>query len=256
MTAINKQLVLIGGRKDNRGIKKLSVWTADQKKWINPYPDMNTARLSCSAGVHAEWLIVAGGFYCDNHGGGHCLDSVEALNTDTNQWYIGPPMPVPSQQMNTAIAGGVFYCMGGYANSLTTDMYSIPIEALMLHINSEDPPTKDADWKVITGLNLAMSTSLSMRGSLLRIGGWDTKNHKAATAIHLYQPDTGDWMKVGDLPTPRYSCTCALISDREIFVAGGTAMKRVDICDGLLEPVYLNALHPKLLKLNSGKKQQ
>ena len=31
----------------------------------------------------------------------------------------------------------------------------------------------------------------------------------------------GEWVKVGDLPTPRSSCTCAIITDREILVAGG-----------------------------------
>jgi N-acetylneuraminic acid mutarotase len=41
------------------------------------------------------------------------------------------------------------------------------------------------------------------------------------TAIHLYQPDTEEWVKVGDLPTPRYCCTCAMITDREMLVAGG-----------------------------------
>jgi N-acetylneuraminic acid mutarotase len=41
------------------------------------------------------------------------------------------------------------------------------------------------------------------------------------TAIHLYQPDTEEWVKVGDLPTPRSHCTCAMITDREMLVAGG-----------------------------------
>ena len=63
-------------------------------------------------------------------------------------------------------------------------------------------------------------TPLSIRGSLLAVGGRD-KDDKAVTAIHLYQPDTGEWVKVGDLPTPRYRCTCAMITDREILVAGG-----------------------------------
>jgi N-acetylneuraminic acid mutarotase len=56
----------------------------------------------------------------------------------------------------------------------------------------------------------------------------------AVTAIHLYQPDTEEWVKVGDLPTPRWRCTCAMITDREMFIAGGSddkgmRMKSVDI---------------------------
>ena len=52
------------------------------------------------------------------------------------------------------------------------------------------------------------------------MGGQD-KDDKAVTAIHHYQPDAGVWVKVGDLPSPRYNCACALTADREVFVAGG-----------------------------------
>jgi hypothetical protein len=55
---------------------------------------------------------------------------------------------------------------------------------------------------------------------LLAVGGQDKDSH-AVTAIHLYQPDTGEWVKVGDLPTPRWDCTCAMIAEKEMFVAGG-----------------------------------
>ena len=41
------------------------------------------------------------------------------------------------------------------------------------------------------------------------------------SAIHLYHPDTGKWVKVGDLPTPREDCTCIMVTDKEMLVAGG-----------------------------------
>ena len=47
------------------------------------------------------------------------------------------------------------------------------------------------------------------------------------SAIHLYQPDTGEWVKVGDLPTPRYNCSCAMITDTEMLLAGGEADKHI-----------------------------
>ena len=53
------------------------------------------------------------------------------------------------------------------------------------------------------------------------------------TAIHLYQPGTGKWVKVGNLPTPRYDFICAMIRDKEMLVAGGddggNALKSTDI---------------------------
>ena len=77
-----------------------------------------------------------------------------------------------------------------------------------------------------------LHSTLHDSGSLLAVGGKD-KDGKAVTAIHHYQPDTGVWVKVGDLPSPRYDCTCSMTTDREVLVAGGwdehkNRTKRVD----------------------------
>ena len=113
MTVINNQLVLVGGqgqKHDYSSSKVLGVWRAESKEWTHPYPDMSTARSSCSAVVNNEWLVVAGGY------GDHLmrLSSVEVLNTDTKQWYLTPPTPTPWSSMRTAIMGDTCYFMGGY----------------------------------------------------------------------------------------------------------------------------------------------
>ena len=87
----------------------------------------------------------------------------------------------------------------------------------------------------ITGTKqLRECVPLSMSGSLLAVNGRDGRN-KSTTAIHLYQPNTGNskWVKVGDLPTPRQGCICAMITDKEMLVAGGfdgkNTLKSTDI---------------------------
>ena len=67
---------------------------------------------------------------------------------------------------------------------------------------------------------MTQSTPLSISGALLAVGGVDKDDAEVST-IRLYQPDTGEWVKVGDLPTPHSGCTCAMIGDRELLVAGG-----------------------------------
>ena len=108
-------------------------------------------------------------------------------------------------------------------------MYSVSLSALTTGLNSST--RKGQIWKEISGLQTTYSTPLSISGSLLAVGG--LKDRKTVTAIHLYQPDTGEWVKVGDFPTPRYNCTCAMITDREMVVAGGMSgrdlLKRMDI---------------------------
>ena len=88
-------------------------------------------------------------------------------------------------------------------------------------------------WKEISGLQLIRSTPVSLKGSLFAVGGQD-KDYKASSAIQLYQPDAEEWVKVGDLPLPRYDCTCAVGTCREVLVAGGqdankTLLRRMDI---------------------------
>ena len=229
MTAINNQLVLVGGEGHGGGRSKVvGVWDADNKQWTHPYPEMHTARSSCSAVVHNEWLVVAGG----KSASFSMLSSVEVMNTNSKQWYAGPPPPIPLDSMKTATVGDECYFMGGY-NAIgfrTNTVYSVSLSALTTGLNSST--RKGQIWKEISGLQTAHSTPLSISGSLLVVGGMD-KDGKTVTTIHHYQPDTGEWVKVGDLPTPRYHCTCAMITDREMVVAGGgsggNSLKRMDI---------------------------
>ena len=225
MTAINHQLVLVGGW-DNGASKALGVWGADGKAWTHPYPEMPT-HSCCSAVVYNQWLVVTGGWDGEN-----ALSTIEVLNTGSKQWYAGPSTPIPWYDMKIAVMGDVGYFMGDDSDTGTVNVYCVSIQALIIHITSKASQGRDRQiWKEITGLQLTSSTPLSISGSLLAVGGEDNDG-KAVTAFHLYQPDTGEWVKVGDLPSPCSECTCAMITDSEVLVAGGRdgqQLKRVDI---------------------------
>ena len=230
MTAINNQLVLVGGVDHGDASRVLGVWGADNKQWTHPYPVMHTGRSECSAVVYNEWLVVAGGVT-----GGEHLSSVEVMNIDSKQWFIGPPTPAPWQRMKTATVGDVCYFMGGFTTSYNTNMvYSVSLSALTTGLNSNNASTSERQiWMDISGLQTTSSSPLSISGSLFAVCGID-KYNISVTAIHLYQPGAGEWVKVGDLPAqPRYNCTCAMITDWEMLVAGGyynvSCLRRMDI---------------------------
>ena len=121
--------------------------------------------------------------------------------------------------------GDACYFMGGLTGaSATSEVYSVSLPALISQLPSLDSRERGRQhqiWKEIPGIQTTCSTPLSIRGSLLAVGGRD-RDVKAVSAILLYQPDTGEWVKVGDLPTPRYDCTCAMITATEMLVAGGS----------------------------------
>ena len=123
--------------------------------------------------------------------------------------------------MKTAIVGDLWYLMGGCdVNGRATDkVYSVSLPALISQVNStqRDPQI----WKCISGLGLYYSTPLSISGSLLAVGEKIMDKRELVTTIHHYQPETGEWVKVGDLPSPRSRCTCTVMNNGEVLVAGG-----------------------------------
>ena len=221
MTVINNHLVLVGGENESR----LGVWRTDSKKWTHPYPNMPTVRVAPSAVTYKEWLIVVG-----RHRGGN--SSVDIMNTNNKQWHTAAPVPTAWFSMNTAVVGDIYYFMGGFIggddDSATDVVYSVSLPALISQVNSKHCAEKGQQiWKSISGLGLCFSTPLSLSGSLLALGGEGMKDEKAVTAIHHYRPETGEWVKVGDLPSPRSHCTCVRMSNGEILVAGGWDKKQL-----------------------------
>lgn len=230
MAVIKSQLVLVGGRNHSgHKSKELGVWNAERKNWIHSFPEMLTPRSRCSAVVYQEWLVVAGG-----KSSGGVTSSVEVLNTDNKQWHAGPPTPVPWRDMKTAIVGDVCYFMGGAtkrrsATVSTDSVYSVSFPALISHHYSKTPSGMDSQiWNEISGLLIEDSTPLSIGGYLLAVSGWNTHS-KAVSGVHLYNPDSGKWVKVGDLPTPRYYSICTMITDKELIAGGYGMPRRMDI---------------------------
>ena len=218
MTAIDNHLVLVGGAgRDIVKSKVLGVWSEDSKKWIHPYPDMTTPRHSCSVVVYTQWLVVAGG------NGDSTLSSIEVMNIDIKQWYAGPLTPIAWAEMKTAIVGDTCYFMGGFIEGTfeyTTKVYSVSLPALISQLNPDSSAKDTQTWKELPQLPVNRAAPLSIRGSLLAVGGRD-KDNKAVSALHLYQPDAGQWVKVADMPTQRYDCTCTMTTDQELLVVGG-----------------------------------
>ncbi len=211
MTVIRDQLVLVGGKdEDGNYSKSIGVWRSADKKWEDLYPDMPTPRYGSSVVTYNEWLIVAGGV-----NNGECLSSVDVMNIDTKEWYSGPPAPIVFSDMKTATVGDMCYYMGGYAGGCAIkDVYRVSLPALISQVKYRniDPQI----WKKISSLNVAASTPLSIGGCLLALGGESRCN-----SIQHYRPESGDWIQVGDLPSPLYQCTCAVINDGDVLVAGG-----------------------------------
>ncbi len=87
--------------------------------------------------------------------------------------------------------------MGGYDHTITKTVHHVDLNELIAKaLSNLDTPTL---WQTLQEVPLDRSAPLSIGRSLLAVGGWDDRRNPSSW-IHLYQPDTRRWVKVGDLP--------------------------------------------------------
>ena len=232
MAEVNNELVLVGGQdkatwdkhtyKKPRARDAVAVYSTSQKSWEQPYPPMNTPRCWPAASTYHQHLVVAGG------SDGDYLATVEILDTSTprSQWLsiISMSLPMRCGQMLSAIAQDTLYLLGG---TLQTQVLSVSLSAL----TQADKPPKQ--WHSLPDAPLDNASVVGVHGSLLAVGG-SNQGFQGSSAIHIYDQEKNAWNKVGDLPTVRSSCTCCLLPNGEILIAGGldnsgNQTKRMDV---------------------------
>ena len=217
MTSLANRLVLVGGldTRNNKRNNQLSIFVSGE--WTHPYPPMNIALSSSTAVSFNNHIIVAGG--TDDEG--RISSSVEVLNVASKRWYIAQSLPNPRSGLKSTLIGNTLYLMGGldHTGSLTETGHHVDLNELIAKtLSNLDTPT--LLQKVPLKFSNPCSAPLSIGRSLLVVGGRDDRG-KPSSSIHLYQPDTRRWVKVGDLPTARYNCTCSVLPSGEVIVAGG-----------------------------------
>ena len=215
MTSLANRLVLVGGHdpRNNKCTNQLAVFESGE--WTHPYPPMNIARYSSTAVSFNNHIIVAGGV--DGKGQ---TSSVEVLDVASRRWYIAQSLPNPRSELKSTLIGNTLYLMGGFDHTrrATKTVHHVDLNELIAKaLSNLDTPTL---WQTLQEVPLVYSAPLSIGRSLLAVGGWDGKLN-SSSSIHLYQPDTRRWVKVGDLPTARYCCTCSILPIEEVIVAGG-----------------------------------
>ena len=215
MTTINSKLILVGGFHDNYiVVDQVGVWKTDSNQWTHPFPPMPTSRSCPSAASYKHWVVAAGGFKKDSLSYVE-LSTVEVLDIDNKQWSTAPSTPIPWDSMKSTIIGDTWYLMGGrQVDLVTTDVYSVSLGALVSHSASDSSKI----WNKIAPLKCYCSSPLSLRGSLLAIGGGDSKD--IVSTIQRYVPETTTWVLAGELPLQLYDCTSIMTAGR-IHVFGG-----------------------------------
>ena len=217
MAVLTNRLALVGGynTSTHQSTNQIAVW---DKKWLSggrkhPYPPMPTPRHSPAIATYDRWLVVAGGkksLY------GADLATVEVLDTTSRQWLSTSPLPVKCYNMTSAIVKHELFLMGG---SLTTDTLVVSLLDLTQSSVQSAATNTSVQWRTLCAPPLKYSAAIAVHESVVAIGG--LHGNDRSTAVHVYQPATNNWKKVGNLPSARSSCSCTLLPSGEILVAGG-----------------------------------
>ena len=171
-----------------------------------PCPHLVTAQLySCM--TYGCWWQVGGASYTD-------LATVELFNTSTNQWLATSSLPTPCSWLTSAIVDNY-----GYLVMKSKQVFRVSLPDIVSQTVNQSTSKSPALWCRLPDTPLRCSTAISLRGYLLAVGG--SHDNCTRTDIHLYQPESEQWTKVGDLPNVREYCSCVVLPSGELLVAGG-----------------------------------
>ena len=223
MAVVNSQLIITGGG-DKDGRVTNEVWVLDSVSgtWTQPFPAMRTARYWPSAVGYKRWVLVVGG---------HGERCVEVLDTAARQWYTATPLPSDALRPSLTVTEDTLYVVW----ECSTVSVSIPM--LISDAMSQSPASdtsngpQPTEWQPLPDTPTEWPTTTTLNGSLVAMGGYPS-----SSTIAMYLPQTEQWLKVAELPTPRCYCTCALLPEtEELMVIGGRDkdrhyIKSIDLC--------------------------
>ena len=212
VTIINNHLTLVGGIDDGwKATNKLAVYEPSSQHWIYPYHPMPTPRYNPAVVMYDIWLLVAGGRDASLTD----LATVELFNTSTKQWLATSSLPTSCGLLTSAIVEDYSYIITNSKQVFRVSLPDIVSQTLEQSTASKSP----ALWCRLPDTPLENSAAISLCGYLLAVGG--SHDNRIRTDINLYQPESEQWTKVGDLPNVREYCSCVVLPSGRLLVAGG-----------------------------------
>ncbi|HVJ81838.1 MAG TPA: hypothetical protein VNC50_12295 [Planctomycetia bacterium] len=142
-----------------------------------------------------------------------------------------PAIPVAVSSLGAATCGDHVYLFGGHATK--THTYALETTNGKLHRLSLKDPAKG--WEELAeGPRCQGLALVAHDGKVIRIGGMQPRNKAgepvdqiSLASVSSYDPATGKWSPLPDLPAPRSSHDACMIGDL-LVVAGGWNMKGKD----------------------------
>ena len=214
VTTLRGQLLVVGGKDMSTYKKTNTVLTFNEhsQRWIQSHPAMPTALTIPAIIGYQNHLIVAGG---RNSKYNRILD-VNILDTTSNKWKTAQPLP------NTD-----YYCTVLIEDAL----YLVGLDTrtvLRAHVPTLISGAKSGVWETLPNAPCYCSSPVTIGNTILSVGGNDkpSLSGNPTTSIHMYNPTTNQWTRVGDLPEPMEYPNCINMNS-ELFSCGNEYISSV-----------------------------
>jgi len=225
MAQFTGNLITVGGVTHVCPTGKVYRFKEESQEWEEFLKPMTTARYVLSVATTQSAIIASGGATGVRDGKSVPCATVEVYCSETSQWYTADPLPAPYYTMSSITIADTCYLLGGIdagRKTITTVLYA----SLTSLVQKATSPTHQSAshtsvWKTLPDTPLMRSAAVGLSGSLLAVGGHDTKI--AFPAINVFFPLTNSWVRIttGDLPEQRDSCTAVQLSSNTMIVIGG-----------------------------------
>ena len=244
ITSLNGQLVAVGGLDGGSKItikaRTIYAWDSDGSKWTtlpgNPSLLSGVSRPGC--GSYKHYLIVAGGY-----GSRLFTATVAILDMKDGKWYSASPLPETGDVVGTTIIGESLYLLLNQEGLVKPTKLILTASMETLTTQAKSGENKGSSvWKklpdipdyVVIGIfsignNMLLTITIgegpfqvikNSISSVLPIA------HVSAD-IHIFNPYTKQWLKVGELPELMVRCACTMLPSGRLLVAGGSVGVRV-----------------------------
>jgi serine/threonine protein kinase/N-acetylneuraminic acid mutarotase len=212
-------------------------------------PDAPTARLMTAWTVLGDEIWVAGGM---SHG--ETLQTVESYNTHTGEWKTQPPLPIPLNHATATTYRGGMVVIGGAEDALANASNKVfafrdgkwaelpplaharaaaaaaVVNDKLVVVGGQNEKKLVPQTEVFDGKSWTQAADLPTPREHLAavsdgvyvytVGGRFLSADDNSSAFERFDPGSGNWEKLANMPTPRGSYGAAFIDGRIVAVGG------------------------------------
>ena len=214
VATLRGQLLVVGGRDKStyKVTNTILTFNEHSQQWIQSHPAMPTALTYPAVIGYQDHLIVAGGWNSEDNR----IPDVNILDTTSNKWKTAQPLP-STDDYCTVLIEDTLYLVGLSTRTV-----------LQAHVPTLISGAKSDVWEALSSTLYYWSSPVTIGNTLLTVGGRDKQSWggNSTTSIHMYNPTTNQWTRVGDLPEPINYPHC-IIMNSELFLLGSLLISSV-----------------------------